>query len=795
LAARKRRGNASLDPKRAAIRREVVRARSANVGGEGDEYNRPSVKSTGHQGSAKVEGKKEKEKDDSSIRHSAALQKGFTVGVYLAASSVAIALQYAAPAGGGPLGGLSLSQTARAAASSSSSSSSSSSIPSDFPAFLKSGGDWTQNRYQDVVSYYSKQVEQLKDKQQLATSQDAISKKKAKKTKANKRQHRANTRAEPAADAKTPTSGEDNKLPNSRFTEGELVVYKDTRTGQNFKMTVLKVQQSRKSGHVYRLESIDGTICSKGVKECDLSLPITGQVNKAAQQVKQRAVTASATAGAAMKSLAMVLVALCVSCVDQVTAIAQQCTAGASSLFAHASHYAAEADFTLSDFLSDINSTFFGFLAGIGETMKNLFSRLSFPSMAVFSDFFRETGESMSAFFSGLSLPSMVVFTDFFERVGETISGLFSNLSIPEIDFDWMELKESLSQRLGPIVRSPPFLVAAPCVAILMAMGYLSRSKKKSSSGLKVGGDNDAADKAISASLAQAAAASTKSPTEISTIPRQRSLFSTTSSADSAPSSEPKKSKLDTTTLTTATKKKQKAKASKSKSKGDVGAKDTTTSPLEVFGAVASVAAKAVGSAVSKANEGDVKTGLKSFGKSITTFSNQFDTSMGKGGKKLSQAAVKLVPAIEERQEKEKRRKEEEEEKEKKKMEDVVRLAQMDLSRAQNVKDAQAWIDSWRKNQPVTTPAAKESSSSSTDAKVGSKVVEEQPVAAKEPASSGSTETKAEAKEDNNTKSDSSSAAGTETEEKRERSNPFTTESCERAKLDPVEALRKWIRN
>ena len=178
----------------------------------------------------------------------------------------------------------------------------------------------------------------------------------------------------------------------------------------------------------------------------------------------------------------------------------------------------------------------------------------------------------------------------------------------PEINFEGIDITESLrnfSARLGPIVRSPPFLVSAPCVVILLAMGYFSRMKR---SGEKVEG-NAEADKAISASLAKAAAASTTSPTEISTIPRPRSLFSTSAESSSSTSETKLKPKpKPEPKLETATQQKVIERTKKKEAASKTVSKSSETSPLEIFGAVASVAAQAVGSAVSKANEGDISS-------------------------------------------------------------------------------------------------------------------------------------------------------------------------------------------
>ena len=65
--------------------------------------------------------------------------------------SIAVALQYA------PLAPT-RSETAQAAITSGSDRKDADNIASDFPAFLKEGGEWSSKRYQDVVDYYTRFV-------------------------------------------------------------------------------------------------------------------------------------------------------------------------------------------------------------------------------------------------------------------------------------------------------------------------------------------------------------------------------------------------------------------------------------------------------------------------------------------------------------------------------------------------------------------------------------------------------------------------------------------------------------
>ena len=79
-----------------------------------------------------------------------------------------------------------------------------------------------------------------------------------------------------------------------KFGEGDVVIYRHKRTGEAFKMRITKVVNKCK-GYAFKLESVDGTVCFKGVKEEDLSLPALGKVTRAAVEAKDLAVASTST--------------------------------------------------------------------------------------------------------------------------------------------------------------------------------------------------------------------------------------------------------------------------------------------------------------------------------------------------------------------------------------------------------------------------------------------------------------------------------------------------------------------
>ena len=232
-----------------------------------------------------------------------------------------------------------------------------------------------------------------------------------------------------------------------KFGEGDVVIYRHKRTGEAFKMRITKVVNKCK-GYAFKLESVDGTVCFKGVKEEDLSLPALGKVTRAAVEAKDLAVASTSTVvrtlvdfcllacskGLELFSAAFVesrailssgwekassyCLLACSKGLELFSAAFVQSRAIFSSGWEKASSYLAEADFSISEFLQDLITKLTGFAGAVFQNTWSFISVSSqklanvavglFGALALFC-----TGsfEKVSAAVSGFSLPDGPVIT------------------------------------------------------------------------------------------------------------------------------------------------------------------------------------------------------------------------------------------------------------------------------------------------------------------------------------------------------------------------------------------------
>ena len=249
-----------------------------------------------------------------------------------------------------------------------------------------------------------------------------------------------------------------------KFGEGDVVIYRHKRTGEAFKMRITKVVNKCK-GYAFKLESVDGTVCFKGVKEEDLSLPALGKVTRAAVEAKDLAVASTSTVvrtlvdfcllacskglelfSAAFVQLRAILssgwekassycLLACSKGLELFSAAFVQSRAIFSSGWEKASSYLAEADFSVSEFLQDLITKLTGFAGAVFQNTWSFISVSSqklanvavglFGALALFC-----TGsfEKVSTAVSGFSLPDGPVIT----LPGWSFSQIASKCQIPE---------------------------------------------------------------------------------------------------------------------------------------------------------------------------------------------------------------------------------------------------------------------------------------------------------------------------------------------------------------------------
>ena len=249
-----------------------------------------------------------------------------------------------------------------------------------------------------------------------------------------------------------------------KFGEGDVVIYRHKRTGEAFKMRITKVVNKCK-GYAFKLESVDGTVCFKGVKEEDLSLPALGKVTRAAVEAKDLAVASTSTFvrtlvdfcllacskglelfSAAFVQLRAILssgwekassycLLACSKGLELFSAAFVQSRAIFSSGWEKASSYLAEADFSISEFLQDLITKLTGFAGAVFQNTWSFISVSSqklanvavglFGALALFC-----TGsfEKVSTAVSGFSLPDGPVIT----LPGWSFSQIASKCQIPE---------------------------------------------------------------------------------------------------------------------------------------------------------------------------------------------------------------------------------------------------------------------------------------------------------------------------------------------------------------------------
>ena len=249
-----------------------------------------------------------------------------------------------------------------------------------------------------------------------------------------------------------------------KFGEGDVVIYRHKRTGEAFKMRITKVVNKCK-GYAFKLESVDGTVCFKGVKEEDLSLPALGKVTRAAVEAKDLAVASTSTVvrtlvdfcllacskglelfSAAFVQLRAILssgwekassycLLACSKGLELFSAAFVQSRAIFSSGWEKASSYLAEADFSISEFLQDLITKLTGFAGAVFQNTWSFISVSSqklanvavglFGALALFC-----TGsfEKVSTAVSGFSLPDGPMIT----LPSWSISQIASKCQIPE---------------------------------------------------------------------------------------------------------------------------------------------------------------------------------------------------------------------------------------------------------------------------------------------------------------------------------------------------------------------------
>ena len=220
------------------------------------------------------------------------LKKAVAVGAYLAASSAALTLQWGA-----------MASRASACAPVSSTSSSAPATDTTFaegpiPAFLASGGEWSQNRYKDVIEFYSRRAAELRGGRQHEEQQKQKQKKQERARRGEGRKPRiaegagtAGGRAEKGA--RSPAARVDPMPGGPKFSAGTLVRH------QSQDARVLQASRKKASGpYTYRLEAVDGSRCFRNVAEADLSLPMAARAAAALEGAGEAAAAAAAAAAA-----------------------------------------------------------------------------------------------------------------------------------------------------------------------------------------------------------------------------------------------------------------------------------------------------------------------------------------------------------------------------------------------------------------------------------------------------------------------------------------------------------------
>ncbi len=375
----------------------------------------------------------------------AGTKRVLSVGAYLAAASSGAALGLgpagAARAGCAPCGGGSSSSSSTAQPSPAKATGAGAAMGvnevADFPSFLASGGEWGQNRYRDVVDYYTKRgADNAKPKQAPAPAPVASTKGKSKNGGGGGKGKSALLAAAGGLATQQPGGSGGAEASAGRngagcFAEGTKVIYKDPRTGQQFKMRVAGAQTKKKGG-VYRLESEDGTIRFRGVKGEDVSLPLL---------VRAREGAMARTGG-----LATTLLAACHRVAALLAALLRSAAAIASDGWARTSAALAAADFTLSDNLVKLNRLFTGAFSGVS---------LPRPSLAPVLALFGSVGAAVSAFAAGLTFPSFTVpDVNLSLKLPEGVILPSLPSRLPEFNFDflkfdqWPALPEALVRAL-----------------------------------------------------------------------------------------------------------------------------------------------------------------------------------------------------------------------------------------------------------------------------------------------------------------------------------------------------------
>ncbi|QDZ22160.1 hypothetical protein A3770_07p46780 [Chloropicon primus] len=654
-------------------------------------------------------------------------RKALSIGVYLAASTAAVALQCSVPGG-------------RAhAASAPTSSSSTPGKPEDFPKFLASGGEWTQNRYKEVINFYTTRVEQLRTgsqqpqqpakkatkKSKPAASPASAQKSKPASSSASAQKSKpasSSASAQKSKPAASPASAQKSKpaastssaemkaarRPAARpvteprsateefFQVGNLVKYTEKATGQAHKARITQVQK-KKTGNVYRLETEDGSRCFKNVKEGEVSLLLSAKAVDLALKAK------TALGSAAQKVIAFVLWAF--NSATHFTSLALGGVKGSlGSLWQKTSTALAQIDFSVSDSLTKLAgalqslfkeisakaagamTAITGLVGGLSLAKGSAESSgegISFSSLAEVGTKSQEfLGWLQSKAGEGLKLVSELftkvmagltgVFGEFPSKVTQAFAAIAAGVAAK-----WTEVSSHLCKcyheaagRIGNFPESPFFLPGVGLALVLLGFAWLIR-RGKGNDGTSLGYTEPSV-----VFDGSARAQNTK---------EQEEEFTAKAVAPSRPPPRavPTKQVVEG---------KEAGETESEKQAKEVN-------PIAVLGAAVSLGAEAV-SAAMQANEGsDVdpdgqsENVLKSFGKDLTRLSKDFDKAMAKGGASVAQAATSFVPSIAEEQERKEREAEEaraKEEEERKARE--VKAKEI----AANVEDVENWISNFR---------------------------------------------------------------------------------------------------
>ena len=567
--------------------------------------------------------------------------KALSVGLYLAASSASVALQYAAPA--------TTASTSALACAPQSSTSAEADLASDFPAYLASGGEWSQNRYKEIVEHYSRRVDHFKTRRDDAGA------------KPNKAAAVAGARAESSPKAASQRQAKPSAAATRQpFSVGGIVRYKSDAMGTSFRTKIVQTQE-RRSGRTYKLETIDGGVTFKNVKESEISLLLTDRVAQYAVFARDCATSAAgaavgAAAASATKVAAFLLwfietsknfISFAFGEVAQRAAVVWQ--AGKNNL--------AEFDFTLSESL-----------AGAATAMTSLMSGACAKIGAAFA--------AATAYVSGLDFPKV------------------SEWKAPEFSAQWQILStKAAGMREGAAaflagIKLPT--VTMPNFSEIFASATTALRKVPAGAWAAIGVVTFIGLIKIWTRGAGESDGETKTLKYDALSPEARSDGGSGSALTDAgaPAAPPKvvPSKRAAARADAVAPPKEK--------------KEVDANPLLVLGAAVSLGADAVGSAIkeAKAPGGTVKVGgaedtgledvvtntrkgLKSLGKDMMAASRSFDESMAKGGKSL-QSTIRAIPGFESDEEEEK--------------EEEETLEAMAALTETNVKEAEAWIENWK---------------------------------------------------------------------------------------------------